>query len=821
MIATRTRRPVVVALALALALLLLPLARLDTGTPRASAAPSTDELRVDVTGLDPVVLAPDRPLTVSGTIHNVSDTEFEDLVVLVRMAPRPLGGRDAIGTFLGAVGEDEADAGLVRATAHLPGTLGPDEEVAFSATVEPGVLEPEFTHGVLPLTVQALETRIFDGPTSQFSADNEPAPPWDPTAFIEPRGESRLPVPWATDDADLTPLPTSWLIPLTLPSDPDLVSPEAADQDAAWHEALGPDSATAAWLAEATDLPVTYAVEPGLVSPPEELVPLAEPFPGDDVAPGEPSPTPSPGTSTPAPQPSTSSRTTDGPEATDTTAGPDTEVTTAPPGEDGPTTDATTTPPGGEPEESEDPGAEDRDLLSARLREALVARADGGAAVWSLPPADLDVAALQDAGADAGTIAALLDAGTQQPLTEARTDVAWPLTSSYGDVLVTESAAAWEASALDPLAAMVLPASTLSDDDGDSDDSVSVARHTSGVPVLGYDDEWSRTVSAAIAPGATPTARLQSRQLLLAETLASHDADPGAPVVLASPRGLVPDPQARVALEQALAAAPWLDVVVADDLLEGADDAPAVSITGPGPTNAPGEGPGTDIPPGALTAQDVDDWSAAQSGLRTVTAILPRVETRREVWNRHLTEAFSSRWRTEPDVPERVLGRVADAIEDVAGGVTIVPSSVNFIADEGVIQVTVVNDLDVTVHDIGITARPSNGRLLIRSEESAPVDIAPGSRANVPLSAEARGAGEVTLETRVTAAGGQAIGDPEEIQVRVQPLGVWWWWVLGLIAVAVLIVGILRSGRVRPRRSEVEVDETGGDGFTPGREASR
>lgn len=796
----RSLRPAVLALVLTFAL--LPLTWIGgAATPAHANAPSTGELRVELADISPAVAGPGEDVTVSGTVRNVSAEPFEDLVVLVRAAPRDLGGRDALESWEN--GSDTGDAGLVRATAHLQGELAPGEERPFTAVLDDGALTPDLALGTLPLTLHVLPGSDFDGPTGEFSDENEPVPPWDPTANILPRGEQRGLLPWADPEADVEPLRTSWLVPLTVPADLDLFSLDPAEQDAAWVAALGPGSPADAWLREATDLPVTYAVEPGLLEPVSDLVPLTEPVPGDEdlptdpeepVDPTEPA-TPDPGEGDQSP----ASATPPGPETSDATAGP---------------ADPTDPP-------TEDPGVaapvdDEQTLLAADLRRTLLERAEGGAGLWSLPVADLDVAALQDAGANAARIAAMLDvgSGTGAPvegegtqvedadadLPDARRDIAWPLTSSYGDTLVTGSAEAWAASTLGDLGGIVLPASTLSSADAASTPD-GLSRHTSGVPVLAYDDALSRLVTE----GTDPVTHLQARQRLLAESLAvQQEAAPqDRALVLASPRGLRPDPATRAALEEALAQAPWLDFVPADDLLAEASDAPEVSITGPGPTRAPGAGPLTDVPPPALDASLIDRYAAADTGLRTATTVLTRIEERRADWDRFLLEAFSGRWRLAPDAPETMLTRVEETIADVGEGIRIVPTSVNFIADQGVIQVTVVNELEVTVHDIGVIARPSNGRLFVRDEEATPVSIGPGSRANVHLSAQARGAGEVSLESRITAGDGQAIGEPEEILVRVQPLGTWWWWALGLVAAAILVAGVIRAGRARPRADAV------------------
>src|SRR5690606_15026658 len=124
-------------------------------------------------------------------------------------------------------------------------------------------------------------------------------------------------------------------------------------------------------------------------------------------------------------------------------------------------------------------------------------------------------------------------------------------------------------------------------------------------------------------------------------------------------------------------------------------------------------------------------------------------------------------------------------------GVRINPTTINFLADEGLIQLTVSNDLPVEVSNLRITLTPGNPRLRV-VQQPEPVTVGPGSRATVQFRARALAAGEVEVRTTMTTPDGTPVGRPEVMQVRVQPTGAWIYWVLGSVAGIILVLGLWR-----------------------------
>ncbi|GMA41826.1 DUF6049 family protein [Mobilicoccus caccae] len=122
----------------------------------------------------------------------------------------------------------------------------------------------------------------------------------------------------------------------------------------------------------------------------------------------------------------------------------------------------------------------------------------------------------------------------------------------------------------------------------------------------------------------------------------------------------------------------------------------------------------------------------------------------------------SARWRGRAGVWTKAHDTLADRMRSYSEGVRIVPSMVNFFAEHGALQITVVNDLDVEVRDIRLTAdvagRPSRLHILGTPE---PLTIRPRSRATVRLDVEAIAAGVVPLTTSLrTAAGAPSARTP-------------------------------------------------------------
>src|SRR5665811_2534117 len=72
----------------------------------------------------------------------------------------------------------------------------------------------------------------------------------------------------------------------------------------------------------------------------------------------------------------------------------------------------------------------------------------------------------------------------------------------------------------------------------------------------------------------------------------------------------------------------------------------------------------------------------------------------RSRWVDAQNQVLSVRWRGHGRGIEAIDSATQAAVHAVSQGVRVAPSSVNFFADKGVLQITVVNDLNVPIHDV-------------------------------------------------------------------------------------------------------------------------
>jgi hypothetical protein len=109
-------------------------------------------------------------------------------------------------------------------------------------------------------------------------------------------------------------------------------------------------------------------------------------------------------------------------------------------------------------------------------------------------------------------------------------------------------------------------------------------------------------------------------------------------------------------------------------------------------------------------------------------------------------------------------------------------------------QVTVVNDLPVAIHDVHLTLNPGQPRLRIESQPG-PLRIGAKARATVPLRVTSIAAGLVNVDAVLTTPNGTSLGGDTSVRVRVQPPATWIYWGLGGLAGIILVIGTQRSLR--------------------------
>lgn len=532
------------------------------------------------------------------------------------------------------------------------------------------------------------------------------------------------------------PLSIAWLVPLTLDPDPALHGVDSAARTAAWTKAIGPGSRLDRLITGTERTNVTWAIDPAVLGPPQTSTAVD--------ASTSPGPTPS---ASNAPSPGS-------------TANPD------------PVTEATT-------------------ALASRLRAAVPRHT-----LWSLPYADPDLAALLPLAPGNRALGALVShpstlAATLGP---ARTDIAWPVDGTLTTEREVQLRRAFSSPAL---AAAVTSASTLTTQSGFAGDAS--RKSGGGLPLLAYDDALSRTFTqtSSTASGAITIQRF------LADSMALLGERPGTrnrSVLVAAPRTFAGDPTVLAAFFAAIAKAPWLTPTTTEQLL-AASAAATPEVPGVGtivrPTAAAASPSAPDpLSPGSssLTSARFRTISSAMSAIDGIASIRDDAQLFQVRWTDAQDQLFSVRWRGRPHGPAAIDAATQAAITTVSRSVRVAPSSVNFFADRGVLQITVVNDLAVPVHDVRLTLTPAQPRLRIE-RQPGPLRIGAKSRTNVPLQVTAIAAGLVPIEAVLTTANGTPLGQNARVDVRVQPTSTWIYWVLGGLASLVLVLGTYRSLR--------------------------
>jgi len=545
------------------------------------------------------------------------------------------------------------------------------------------------------------------------------------------------------------PLSMAWLVPLTLDPDPALHGMDSPARTAAWTKAIGPGSRLDRLVQGTKDAKVTWAIDPAILGP--------RPNPSNPTPSAPPGATPTPSAADPPP-----------------------------PG-------SSTLP---------DPVAEATTALARRLRAAAPRHT-----LWSLPYADPDLAALLPFTPAKGALAALVSrsSAVEAAVGPARTDIAWPV---EGTTTPQREAQLKRAFTAPGLAAAVVSAATLPSRNGSADDAT--RKSAAGLPVLAYDEALSRTVAQTSAVSRAAI----TIQRFLADSMALLGERPGTrnrSVLIAQPRTFAGDPSVLRSLFAAIANAPWLVTTTTEQLLAAsaklAPEVPVPGTTATQPTQpteptasatSPPVGKALPDPlkPGVspLTPSHLRTIAGMASAITGVASILDDGQLFRDRWTDAQVQQLSARWRGHPDGLVAIETATTLAIARLSRGVKVAPSSVNFFADRGVLQVTVVNDLSVPIHDVHLTLTPAQPRLLIEQQPGR-LRIGARSRANVRLQVTAIAAGLVPIEAILTTRNGTPLGDNARLNVRVQPTSTWIYWVLGGLAAMILLLGTYRSLR--------------------------
>ena len=779
----------------------------------APASADTSDVQVQLDRVSPAISGPGVEVQFIGSLTNLGTEPVPVHSVRVSAARRGLDTREAVSQW---ADEGSEATPVVLAEDTISSVLAPGARVNFFAQVPADTIDPGFEFATLPVRVEVL-------------ADADSGDPAEETTTVG--GELRTFLPWkAVPDEAFNPIDIAWVAPLTLPGGTELVDPNDATRAAAWADAIGPQSRTTALLEGLEGTLATLVVDPALLEPLDPVASLTEGVvpPGGETPSAPPSQAPTaPATeestevppSPVAPPPAGTSPATGTPGTT--TPGTTTPGTTTP-GTDSDTDVAPSTtstgPQGTAPtQEPQLPVIPSTPVTTEDSVEALRARLAQLPAeqLWWLPVGDTDIGALLDVGSDPAAVSALVarPAGPDANL-PGRTDVAWPLSQAYTQELVQSLTEVWaqaggatgtEGPGRGTLRGLVLPGAAIAT--GPLTGSA-VHPQEAGPLLIGYDEPLSGIVAAS--GDAEQDGR--SVQRFLAETMAVYQQQPAADrsLVVAVPRTASPSADALAALSGASRSAPWLSESSLSALMSDAADLDPVALptAGADAATTSGSGGAAGATDAGLTAYSLPGDSPlnphrisrledGREHLIGASEIVPGSELSLATWQRVLDRQYSARWRQDSSGWAEPLERAAGLSTEILTGLHINPTTINFLADEGLIRITVTNDLPVQIEGLSMNVSPGNARLRILAQPE-PITIGPDSRATVQFRARAIAAGQVPLNTSLTTPNGTLVGDVEKTQVRVQPTGVWIYWLLGGVAGVILVLGLVRALRPRP-----------------------
>lgn len=728
--------------------------------PAARPGAAVPGLTVRFEELSPAVVRPDQDVTVRVTVTSTSSGASGPLSARVLLGGTPFSQRQALSAWL----HDAQPRSLAtREVVSQPIAAGVPAQgtTSVTLTVPRAALRRGTPFGTYPL---AVEVRSGS----------------DRVAL------ARSVLPWVGANQEYEPLRLAWIAPLTLPARPDLFAGSVDEVGQAWSQTVGAAGPLRQRLDAAVGTPVTWMVDPAVLTPPSG--------PGGLVsATAAPAASTSPGASTASPPSSTSATSAAAPEPPAGT--PSTPSASSAPPSSTPATPSAPAP-AQTPTSPSDPLAAartDADALTARL-EAL----GDDQPVWSLPVGDPDTAALLRAGPDPALSAVVWPAGTN-PLTRAvgrsvTDSIAWPADGSWAEGRTTAWTRTTGGSA--PTAAVV------------STDAVAPQRQTTpgaaqrspdGTPLLAYDERLSE-----VTAGDPSSSDTQMVQEFLGQSLTLLGELPGTrrTALVAVPRRTALSGPALRRLWSATASAPWLRQVDVSSILgqgaqarQGIQGSQSVATTTePSRPASPLDGPAVD---------ELESDLATVNGLRR---ILPADAPGARAWTAAIQQLTSARWRGGSQAWTQLRGAVDGSIDAAAHGVQVRPSTINFLADSGTIQITVNNTLPYAVHDVRLELVPGSPKLRV-TQSTKTLTIAAGSRTTIQVEVTALGAGTVPLEARLSTPDGVALGSATTVDMNVRPTSVWVFALVAGIVGLILVLGLARSLRRGPTRAERELGD--------------
>ncbi len=292
--------------------------------------------------------------------------------------------------------------------------------------------------------------------------------------------------------------------------------------------------------------------------------------------------------------------------------------------------------------------------------------------------------------------------------------------------------------------------------------------------------------------GLSQNSRSQSidmRQRFLAETLLASQlvpADAPSRFMVAGPADIRWDPNATTLSEllKATGAAPWLESATLTDLLEEGATAIARERGGYGPQAKNSE----------LSAQYLNQVQRVSTQLASLTAILDNPTGFSDSYAEAILRTESSAWRSDPETGLELLRSIRRGLTEQIGQVyALSAGTITLSGDEGLVPVTIANDLDRAI-TIGVQLRGLPSARLI-SEPLFGITIEPGRKVSVELNAQVVGGRALTTNVQLLTPDGQDFGDPAQIQLESTAYAQAAAWVIAAAFIAIIVfvvVGISR-----------------------------
>lgn len=233
--------------------------------------------------------------------------------------------------------------------------------------------------------------------------------------------------------------------------------------------------------------------------------------------------------------------------------------------------------------------------------------------------------------------------------------------------------------------------------------------------------------------------------------------------------------------------------------------------------------PPRDAPPLQRGDPDGDEGDPAPSSVLTTASaqrildnraameIFASVRTDGVPWRREMLTSLhqqtSTRWRSNQQEFGAMQDELSDEVSLEHKDLVVSSGDINFFADTGRLQITIINNTDVELTNLVVRLTPGNHFLRMGSDPE-PVNIGPGGRHTVTVNVSALAAGQVPVDVSVATPEGTQVAAPATLHVKVRPTGDSIYWIIGGAAGLLLAAGTWRSLRGGRRSPGTEVAHT-------------